>query len=109
MKQTFNTDIATKYGVRSAVIVSLMIDFCRSAANSDDYKFGGKVFVPYFEIRRFTPYMNTHDFGVGLNNLINHNIIQHVRPTNNRNCYMFTDHAKELFSKKPIRIQIDWQ
>ena len=109
MKQTFNTDIATKYGVLSAVIVNIMIDFCRSAANCDDYKFGGKVFVPYFEIRRFAPNMNSHEFGVCLNNLINHNIIQRVRPTNKGNCYIFTEHAKELFSKKPIRIKIDWQ
>ena len=109
MKQTFNTGIAIKYGVRSAVIVSLMIDFCRSAANSDDYKLGGKVFVPYFEIRRHTPYMSNYEFVAGLKNLIHNYIIQVVKPTNKGNCYIFTDHAKELFSKKPIRIQIDWQ
>ena len=109
MKQTFNTGIATKCGLRSAVIVNIMIDFCRSAANSDDYKLGGKVFVPYFEIRRHTPYMSNYEFGIVLKNLINHNIIQNVRPTNKGNCYIFTDHAKELFSKKPIRIKIDWQ
>ena len=109
MKQTFNIGIAEKYGVRSAVIVSLMIDFCRSAANCDDYKLEGKVFVPYFEIRRFAPYMNSHEFGVGLRNLIYHKIIQVITPINMGRCYIFTDHAKELFSKKPIRIHICWQ
>lgn len=109
MKQIFNTGIAINYGVFSAVIASLMIDFCRSAANCDDYKLEGKVFVPYFEIRRFAPYMNSREFGIGLKNLINHNIIQVIKPINMGNCYIFTDHAKELFSKKPIRIQIDWQ
>lgn len=109
MKQTFNTVIAARYGVRSAVIVSLMIDFCRSAANCDDYKSEGKVFVPWLEIRRFTPYMNPREFGIGLKNLINDDIIQVIRPINMGNCYIFTDYAKELFSKKPIRIKIDWQ
>ena len=80
MKQKFNTGVAIKYGVHSAVIVSLMVDFCRSAANCDDYKLEGKVFIPYFEIRRFALYMSSREFGIGLKNLINHNIIQIITP-----------------------------
>lgn len=109
MKQKFNTGVAIKYGVYSAVIVSIMVDFCRSAANCDDYKLEGKVFIPYFEIRRFASYMSSREFGIGLKSLINHNIIQIIIPKNMGTCYIFTDHAKEMFSKKPIRIQIDWQ
>ena len=109
MKQSFNVGVATKFGVRSAVIVNLMIDFCKSAANCDEYKIDGKVYFPYSEISGLVPYMNKIQIAAALRNLINQNVIQvHNSPVTGVR-YTFTDYAKEQFSKKPIRIQIDWQ
>lgn len=109
MKQKFNVGVAERFGVRSAVIVDIMMDFCRSVAKSAEYKFDNKVYVPFSEIRRNVPYMNKIQLAAALQNLINNNIIQvHNLPTTGVR-YSFTDYAKEQFSKKPIRIRIDWQ
>jgi hypothetical protein len=108
MKQKFNVGLAVRYGVRSAVIIEIMIDFCRSAKNSVEYKHNDRVYVPYSEISRKLHYMNEIQFKAALQNLINHNIIQ-VANFSYGVRYTFTDYAKEQFSKKPIRIRIDWQ
>ena len=109
MKQKFNVGLATKYGVASAVIIEIMINFCRSAAKSEEYKFDNKIYIPCSEIRESMPYMHKMKISFALKNLIDKNIIQaHNSPFTGIR-YTFTDYAKEQFSKKPIRIQIDWQ
>ena len=109
MKQKFNVGVAIKYGVRSAVIIDIMIAFCRSAAKSEEYKFNDKIYIPYSEISGLLPYMHKMKISFALRNLIDKNIIQaHNSPFTGIR-YTFTDYAKEQFSKKPIRIQIYWQ
>ena len=109
MKQKFNVGVAIKYGVRSAVIIEIMIDFFRSAAKSEEYKFDNKIYIPYSEISGLVPYMNKTQIAAALRNLINNNVIQSFNSPFTGQRYTFTDYAKEQFSKKPIRIHIYWQ
>ena len=106
MMQGFNTAIAEKYGVYAAVIIDYMIHFCKAAHKCKEYKIDGKVFVLRNEMREALFYMPTWHFNRALNILVKNGVLQ---PKNNGEGLVFTDYAKELFSKKPIRIQIDWQ
>lgn len=111
MKQEFNVGVAVKYGVEAAIIVSLMMDFCKCEANCKDpvitKRENGKLFVSRSLINNeVAAFMPTNRFKIGISNLLSHRIIE---TSEDRASYAFTDYAKTIFSKAPIRITITWQ
>lgn len=114
MNQNFNVGAATLYSIDAAIIIDVIVSFCKCARNCDEYRDNGKVFMPREEIwdsvRSFLPKFR---FQRGLNLLCTKGILEYkvVRQTrlNNVLSYTFSDKAKEIFSKNPIRIIINWQ
>lgn len=111
MNQKFNVGVAVKFGVEAAIIVSQMIDFCKCEANCKDplltKRENGKLFVRRSLINNeVAAFMPTNRFKIGIRNLLSHSIIGISK---DRTSYAFTDYAKAVFSKAPIRITITWQ
>ena len=107
MKQDFNVGVAQKFGVFAAIIVCEMIAFCKCADKCTAFMEGGRLYVTRSLLYDSVfDYMPKFQFTRGLNVLINHGIIER---SNNKDAYTFTDYAKGLFSKAPIRIIITWQ
>lgn len=110
MKQEFNVGVAVKYGVEAAIIVSLMMDFCKREANCKDpvitKRENGKLFISRSLIYEVAAFMPANRFKIGISNLLSHRIIE---TSEDRASYAFTDYAKIIFSKAPIRITITWQ
>ena len=106
MKQDFNVGIATCYGIHAAIIVEIMADFCKCAKMCYEYIVDGKVYVPKKEIRKTAYYTNDKCFEDALDVLKNNGLISYLLY---EDAYSFTDLAKDIFSKKPIRLTITWQ
>jgi hypothetical protein len=106
-KQKFNVGLAVMCGVEAAVIVDIMIGFCKCTARCPEYRENGKLFVEKDYIYKFVEdYMPKHRFNTALNVLSGEGFIE---PSKDGAGYAFTDIAKDVFSKKPIRITISWQ
>lgn len=107
MKQYFNVGLAQKFGICAAILVYDMIAFCKCADKCTAFREGGRLYVT-----RSLLYDSVYDYMLkfqitrGLKILLEHGIIER---SNNKDAYTFTDYAKGLFSKDPIRITITWQ
>lgn len=114
MKQYYNVGIATLFGIDVAIIVDIMVSFCKCAKKCPEYNDNGKVFVPREEIRnKVITYMSASRMQRALELLkikgfieIKENKISRFKSEFR---YTFSDKAKEVFSKNPIRITITWQ
>jgi hypothetical protein len=106
-KQNFNVGLAVMCGVEAAVIVDIMVCFCKCAARCPEYRENGKLFVEKDYIyRHVSDYMPKHRFNNAIDILLGHSFIE---PSRDGSGYAFTDLAKGIFSKKPIRITLYWQ
>lgn len=108
MKQNFNIGVAKLYGIDSAIIVDIMVNFCKCARNCPEYRKDGKVFVPRKEIwDNVKSFMPKPRMQRAINFLIHSDILCHQMFDYDN--YAFSYLAKDIFSKNPIRITINWQ
>lgn len=106
MKQNFNVGVATCYGIHAALIVDIMVSFCRSKKYCFEYREGNNVFVPWKEIRCNLNYISDGHFKKAIDSLMDNGIITYFPE---HDAYSFTELAKLTFAKSPIRITINWQ
>jgi hypothetical protein len=84
-----------------------MIAFCKANHRVKQYNHNGKIVIPTDYIQDHVElFMNRRQYNEGIKRLIDFEIIDVVEYTD---LLFFTDKAKELFKKKPIRILITWQ
>ena len=107
MKQEFNVGVAVRYGVYAAVIVNVMIALCKAYRKVERYNHNGKIVIPTdYILDNVETFMNRRQYNEGIKRLIDSGIIDVVECSD---LLFFTDKAKEIFRKKPIRILITWQ
>lgn len=112
MKQSFNTEVALIFGIEAAIIVNIIVDFCKNSTRTSAFTEtkNGKVFVLRCVIfQEVASYMRKVRFEAGIRILLNNGIIKYSRDKRGMICYAFTDEAKILFEKEPICIDINWQ